>query len=161
MTDSGYRLIVEGQHLKFEQVVDASLAKRIIELSLLPQSTVNPIIAPSAPTATPSDIRTYFDQFQPKRSPDKIATIAYYFKQTGLETFTSKEIGQAFQQAGEPTPKNLSRDLAWAVANKWLALTSGNTRSYYLTHYGQQAVESSFPTKVIASTSKRKQIKRG
>ena len=50
-----------------------------------------------------------------------------------------------FELASEPPPKNLSRDVDWAVKVGWIAPQQDDPDKYYITRSGREAVQRSFP----------------
>ena len=90
------------------------------------------------------------------RSVDKIALVGWWLKfQHQVEVFGRRELVRLFEEAGEAIPKNLSRDLSWAVKIGWIAKKEGVRGSYYLTQKGREVVEAGFPDKEVKRTSVR------
>ena len=80
-----------------------------------------------------------------RRSPDKIVAMACYWKrERKVKFFSRKELVVAFEEMGEPVPKNLSRDIGWAKKLNWLTGKVGEKGYYYLTRKGENVVDEGF-----------------
>lgn len=90
---------------------------------------------------------------EPKRHPDRITAIAVYLREyRGQDVFSPADIVEGFEEAGEPAPGNISRDLKWAVSNKWIAPKSDVRGGYFVTNSGMEAVAQKFPKQLIKRT---------
>lgn len=104
--------------------------------------------------AEDTSLAEYFRHTQAIRVPDKIVAYAAYLRQEKrIEAFTRQELVRAFEQAQEVVPKNLSRDLSWAVKIGWIAPSSHRPGSFYLTQAGEAAVGAKFPIDLRKKTS--------
>lgn len=102
---------------------------------------------------TPLSVREFLQQHEAKRIPDQIASIALYLKEhNNSPVFTKKDLVKGFEDAQEPVPKNLPRDVAWTVKIGWIAPKTGQRNSYYLTGTGEAAVKAKFPSDVRKKT---------
>ena len=95
----------------------------------------------------------FIEQVSAKRNLDKIVAMGVYLNDGGTSEFTTEDIKPLFQEAGEPTPANFSRDWRWAQSAKWIAPVSGNDKSFYVTKTGQKAVSDHFSTDVRKRTA--------
>jgi hypothetical protein len=92
-------------------------------------------------------------QQEAKRIPEQIATMALYLKNhRNTAVFSSKDLIKTFEDAQEPVPKNLSRDIGWAVRIGWIAPKLGMKNTYYITSSGEAAVGAKFPADVRKKT---------
>lgn len=90
---------------------------------------------------------------EPKRNPDKITAIGVYLREhRDQDVFSPADIVAGFEEAGEPAPGNISRDLKWTVVNKWIAPKSGVRGGYFVTNSGIEAVTQKFPKQLIKRT---------
>jgi hypothetical protein len=97
--------------------------------------------------------REFLLQHEPKRIPEQIATLALYLKtHRNTAAFTNKDLIKTFEDAQEPGPKNLPRDIRWTIRNGWIARKSGMKDTYYLTGSGEEAVRGKFPPDVRKRT---------
>jgi hypothetical protein len=98
-------------------------------------------------------VREFLLQQEAKRIPEQIATMALYLKNhRTTPIFTSKDLVKAFEDAQEPVPKNLPRDIRWTVRIGWIAPKVGLKNTYYLTSSGEAAVGAKFPPDVRRKT---------
>ena len=160
---------VEGPGVNIERKVPSGFAKKVI-LALLdensslldssPGDQETQKITPEAKQSTSAEenpelsIREFFDKHKPKRNVDKIATIALYLREhQEKDRFSKEDIPYWFEKAAEPVPKNIPRDIKWAVKNGWVSATNGDNELYYLTTTGAEAVQEKFPEEVVKNTS--------
>jgi hypothetical protein len=89
-----------------------------------------------------------------KRNPERITVIGCYLKRNKDQNeFNRKEVADGFKEMAEVTPKNLARDLKWAMKIGWVAKTEGVRGSYYVTNKGEKAVEERFGGNLRSKTS--------
>jgi len=146
----GFRVRLTGDGLNLNQSVSAEVAQSIVALVLggsVPAATgAGNATRESGPGGEPGgggqrSIREFLIECQPKRAPDQIATIALFFKSFKmLSKFTKSQLIEGFEEALEPVPKNLPRDIQWAARIGWIAPKSGEKGTYYLTSSGEEAV---------------------
>ncbi|MBA3352132.1 MAG: hypothetical protein H0U23_06870 [Blastocatellia bacterium] len=106
----------------------------------------------SSPGALMS-VREFMEQFEPRRVPDKIACFALYLREhRNQKEFSKADLVSLFQEAAEPLPKNLGRDLRWTQSIAWIAPAPSNRDSFYLTKKGEDAVRNRFPKEMVART---------
>jgi hypothetical protein len=105
------------------------------------------------PSDLPTSVREFIDQFEPKRVPDRIACFGLYLrKHRQKNEFSKADVVSLFQEAAEPLPKNLGRDLRWTQSIAWIAPSATNRESFYLTKKGEDAVRSKFSKEMVAKT---------
>jgi hypothetical protein len=98
-------------------------------------------------------LREFLNAHNPKRHPEKIATIAEYLKTyESKATVTKQSLAKAYEDASEPVPGNLSRDITWSVKIGWLAAKQGERDTYFITSSGSQAVRTKFPPELRKKT---------
>jgi hypothetical protein len=107
-------------------------------------------------------VREFLLQQEAKRIPEQIATMALYLKNhRTTPVFTGKDLVKTFEDAQEPVPKNLSRDIGWTVRIGWIAPKLGMKNTYYLTSSGEAAVGAKFPPDVRKKTKASRSSRRG
>jgi len=100
-----------------------------------------------------TSVREFLDDHSPSRVPDKIACFALYLRDhRNQKEFGRPDVSALFQEAAEPLPKNLGRDLKWTQTIAWIAPIPGNREVYYLTKKGEEAVKGRFSKEVVAKT---------
>lgn len=100
-----------------------------------------------------TSVREFMEQFAPRRLPDKIACFALYLREhRNQKEFSKADLISLFQEAADPLPKNLGRDLRWTQSIAWIALAPSNRDSFYLTKKGEDAVRNRFPKEMVART---------
>lgn len=164
-----YTLKLSGEGLSLERGIDPEIAHTIVRLvfgggapvSQIPLPPIQPqTFAAAAPSPSlavagnpPLSVREFLEAHNAKRIPEQIATIALFLKQhQNALTFTRKDLVKAFEDAQEPAPKNLPRDIAWTTKIGWIAPKSGEKKSLYLTGTGESAVKAKFPDEVKKKT---------
>jgi hypothetical protein len=80
----------------------------------------------------------------------------------GKNDFTKDDIKLEMQNAAEPIPANLTRDIKWAIGIGFIAKKDQQDDTFYVTTTGQDAVEKGFPDELIKKTklSRRTSSKR-
>lgn len=122
--------------------------------------TTIPRSADSAPGALTS-VREFMEEFAPRRVPDKIACFALYLREhRNQKEFSKSDLVSLFQEAADPLPKNLGRDLRWTQSIAWIAPAPSNRDNFYLTKKGEDAVRSRFPKEAVAKTRQPAQRRR-
>lgn len=92
-----------------------------------------------------------------KTNSEKITTLARYVcKRDGTESASIQEIQSAFKKAGEPLPRNFSRDLKDAIAAGYIYESDVN-EGYVVTEQGNEAIDLKF--KNINGVSKLKRTR--
>jgi len=170
---TGYKVRIEGDGFLLERNVSKDIGEQIV-VSILtekfddpgPDDGVQPEQSEggigskqdedkkSAKRQTPAiSIRELLDKSNAKRTPDKIAAIGYYFEtHDNRLVFSKDDIVKAFESAAESVPKNIARDIKWAVRAAWIAPKIDQKGLYYVTHGGKQAVDRKFPKEILKKT---------
>jgi hypothetical protein len=162
--DISYSVKISGPGLTLDQQVPKAMADRLIVLLLTGQA--NPSTSsgggkPAAPASATAhmhsgdapSLREFLNGIDPKRAPDKITAIGEFLRQHGGKAdFKVEDIIQGFEDAAEPVPKNLPRDMKWTTNAAWIAPRSGTKGAYYVTKSGQEAVAQKFSKEVVAKT---------
>jgi len=106
--------------------------------------------APPPPTGRPAvSLREYLEDAEATRNPDKITAIgAYIMKHQSQEEFARKEVVQGFRQAGEPSPRNITRDWSWAIRIGWIAEDPNSPKMFYVTNKGFEAIANKFSLEI-------------
>jgi hypothetical protein len=166
--ESMYKVKIEGDGLAFEREISKEIAEKILILIFSGSNLVFPTPKPAEvfPIATAEDtgeahdnnsdlsVREFLDEHNAKRNPD-IITAAALFLSTyeSKQYFTREDILIAIEAAAEPSPKNFSRDLKWAIKIGWVAEKRGTKDTYYVTSTGKSAVNTSFPKELLKKTT--------
>lgn len=175
--DITYKITIEGAGLSLDREVTKEIGEQVVVLLLTgaapkPQAApvaqpitphapaeVNPPPAPataSAPHAgvhPETSIREFLDACVAKRVPDRITAIGEYLKiHNNQLDFDKSDLISNFENAAEPVPKNITRDLKWTLKAGWIALKSGSKDRYYVTNSGKTAVEQRFSKEVVKRT---------
>src|SRR5215469_3669910 len=79
----------------------------------------------------------------------------------GGESFTAKEIRDLFVSAGEPVPKNLTRDIKATVQARWITPYPDQQDRYYVTSSGEAAAASGFTERSIVRRGVRSRATNG
>lgn len=153
-----FRLRLSGNGLNLDKVVPAETANQIVSLVLgtsanqAATETAQGVRANSL-QRSPISVREFLLQHEAKRIPEQIATVALYLKNhRNTPVLTRKDLVKAFEDAQEPVPKNLARDLKWTVRIGWVAPKGGLKSTYYLTSAGEAAVGGKFPAEIRKAT---------
>jgi hypothetical protein len=164
--EKGFRLKLTGDGISVDRTVSAEIAHQVVAIALgAPLAAPEPVRQSSdgapgireAPTGaagrTAPSVREFLLQQEAKRIPEQIATMALYLKNhRTTPVFTRKDLVKTFEDAQEPVPKNLPRDIRWTVRIGWIAPKLGLKNTYYLTSSGEAAVGAKFPADVRRKT---------
>ncbi len=159
MAEDEFTISVQGPGVSVEQKVTREVANRAVLLVLggvTPRTADLPRgegpASEGVDDPSPS-IGEFFTAHNAKRNIEKIAAIAQFLKQhSGKNSFGRSDLVAQFELASEPPPKNLSRDIDWAVKVGWIAPQSDDPDKYYVTRSGREAVQKSFPDEVRGKT---------
>ncbi len=98
-------------------------------------------------------VREYIDSTGAKRVPDKITAFGVYLRETrGIEAFKREDLVRCFEDAAEPVPGKLSRDIKWTLKSGSIAPNGGQKNAYYVTNSGRLAVEACFSSDAVRRT---------
>jgi hypothetical protein len=98
-------------------------------------------------------VREFMEQYLPGRVPDKIASFGLYLREhRNQREFTKEDLVGLFQEAADPLPKNLTRDIRWAQQIAWVAPSATNPDMYCLTKKGEDAVRAKFAKELVQKT---------
>lgn len=105
--------------------------------------------APATGTSTPNDkptsLREYVNRFEPKTNAQIILCIAQFLAEhESLDRFQRDEIKPKFPAAGEPLPKNYSRDFQTAMDKGWIGADPMNSSLFFVTRTGEQQLAKGF-----------------
>ena len=165
-----YKIKIEGAGLSIDREVSKEIGEQIVVLLLTGspntapagQAAVNhPPVVTSKPATTQhqtstnpdTSIREFLDGCEAKRVPDKITAIGKYLKRHHNQMdFDKNDMIANFENAAEPIPKNIARDIKWTLKAGWIALKSGTKDRYYVTNSGKTAVDQKFSKEVVKKT---------
>ncbi|HEU5069860.1 MAG TPA: hypothetical protein VFV96_05515 [Verrucomicrobiae bacterium] len=98
-------------------------------------------------------VREFMEQYSPARVPDKIACFGLYLREhRNQREFAKEDLVGLFQDAADPLPKNLTRDIRWTQQIAWVAPSATNPEMYYLTKKGEDAVRAKFAKELVQKT---------
>lgn len=98
-------------------------------------------------------VREFMEQYSPGRVPDKIACFGLYLREhRNQREFTKEDLVGLFQDAADPLPKNMTRDIRWAQQIAWVAPSASSPDMYYLTKKGEDAVRAKFAKELVQKT---------
>ncbi|MCH9027101.1 MAG: hypothetical protein IIA05_08315 [Proteobacteria bacterium] len=154
--EEGYKVQLEGPGLKIDREISKALADQIVLVMVTGQ-------APAAARGTAQhhipthhgelSIREFLDECAAVRGPDKITAIGIYLADHESKADIKRDdLVRQFENASEPVPKNLSRDINWTVKAGWIAPRSGANDTYYVTKTGRDAVAAKFSKDVVQKT---------
>jgi hypothetical protein len=142
-------ITIKAPGIDVDKAVSAEIAADVLRLVLTGKVSVGSTsgLHHSESGEPPETLAEFMREVDPKRNPDKIATIAKYLKNTGHPTFSRTEAREAFREARETEPGNYARDFKWAQYAGWIG---GNDASgFYLTRTGETAVNSRFSGEAV------------
>ncbi len=148
MDDNSVTITLSGK-LSYKDQISLTQAAQII--AMIGSGEVAPGTFAAAP---PKDSRVKGGGASPRESleasgaksnPEKVVAFALHvIRQGGKAAFTSDDVKPLFGRAGEPTPRNLSRDMRDAVRVGWIAESDTNTGEYYVTDKARDVLETGF-----------------
>jgi hypothetical protein len=157
------KIIISSDTLNYQGEASITKAAQVIAFLSAEESEV--VSAPFATERAPQEYallertpkispRQMLTDSEAKSNSEKIAVFAYYLKtQQGKETAAIQEMRTLFAKAGEPVPKNFSRDLKEAVrANFIFEVSDGE---YELTEFGIESIEKKFLHEKVRKTARR------
>ncbi len=170
MTTDTFALKLTGPGMSIDQVVSREIATQIMIFVLsggktgaeaTTGTTAGAAIKLGAGAAATNvgkspSMREYLTSQNAKRIPQQIATIGnYYSVYQSKSTFTRQELEKGFEDAKEPIPSNMPRDINVAITNGWIAPQPGQKNLYYVTSTGSSAVDSKFTGKATGRRRRR------
>lgn len=96
----------------------------------------------SGPTlrAIQTSVREYWSAHGVRTIPQKIVATGAYLRANGQATFTREDLMRSFEDAGEPMPKNLYRDLTKTIGMSLIAPSRVAGEGYYVTARGLEEI---------------------
>lgn len=92
-----------------------------------------------------------------KTNMQKILVLAkYHLDRTGNISFKPLEIKAYFKKAGEPEPRNFSRDIKDAIGLGYIYEDMDGNRDYVITDYGNDLLKSGFQTEAKKAIGRKK-----
>lgn len=153
-----FKLSLKGEGITVEQDVPAAVARDIIAIVLggapSTRGARGTPMSQASGTGSNLSIREFVDEAGAKKNPHIVTAIGQYLIDVdGQERFTRAEVKAKFAKAGEPTPANISRDMAHAASSGWVA---ENPRGqFYVTDTGRRAIEAKFEGQQIRRPRRR------
>lgn len=146
---------LNGDKLSFHKQIDGQTVARIMNLIYLAGSgaSTGPVSSVTADTPVTSDgdvVRTpvlSFPEFLERLHADnnfkRIAAIALYHRDHLRQRHVLRDdIPGWFQKAGLPAPKNVSRDIRYAVKRGLIAEDLQQEGAFYVTRKGEEQLQS-------------------
>lgn len=139
-------------------IISAVSSYEAVDSDQQPSEFVKPAI--SRPVPDTDRLQMYLAEYRPGRHMDTILTVVFFLKkESGLERVSKEEIERVYEKYKLSKPRNLSRELNWAVSAQCLEKVGGYTDLYYLTNKGEAAVLSGFPSTYKKATRVREVLK--
>ena len=167
MSNTEYSVSIKGEGLTFEQNVTLELAKRLVAMAassgMMAARTDQLVQGGGSGHAIPDQhgaevldhlaMSEYISTHSAARNIEKITAIGEYLKvYRGKTTFTNQDVASGFEEAGDPVPKNLNRDVVWTKKVGWIAPKMGADGEYYVTTSGRAAIKGNFGPDVKAKS---------
>ena len=173
MEDNVYTVTIRGKGIEITKEVTEQIGNKIVILALSGtemktqefqnhEGNNNDNTGSSLDDCSDSlTIREYFNEIKPKRIPDKILAIGNYLKLYMNKThFATEDVRYYLQQAAEPLPGNLPRDIKNTIVSGWIAEKHGENGKYYVTNTGESVINNGFPKDALKKATSRKRTKK-
>ncbi|MBW2622541.1 MAG: hypothetical protein JRD68_06510 [Deltaproteobacteria bacterium] len=96
-------------------------------------------------SSPPLSIRRFLRESGAQRNPDKIVAIGAFLRDhLGWESFSRHDIRSQLKNSGARVPRNLTRDIKWALSIGWIEEVPDNRGWFVVTEAGQEALEGRF-----------------
>lgn len=173
-----YTLSITGEGLSLEREVDQATALAVVNLVLTGQKPQIPtqhiealaprpagiphpaVAAQGQAPSPPVSVKEYTHELGAQNNADFIlAFAAYITSREGRERFTRDELKSFFPKAGEPVPKNYTRDFGNTVDWGWVAEDHEQPGQWYITRAGTNALENQFAKETRKTTRARRRSK--
>jgi hypothetical protein len=152
-----FKLELTGPGINIKKEISQDLSQKIV-LLIFSENRDENVIPESAPhsiniqTETHSQhsspshsLREFIIEHDAQRVPDKITAIGQYInKYRNTKNFNRANLIKLFEEAGEPVPKNISRDIKWALKIGWISGCSDNKSNFWVTNSGIKAIDDNF-----------------
>lgn len=166
-----FRLKLTGDGISAEKTIDRGTALAVLNIVLgssddaakatvptaLPAAVTPTEGIPSAqlpppvqhsPSSRPISLREFVNDHEPKTNAQIILCIAQYLvEQQGMDRFGREVVRPKFAAAGEPLPKNFTRDFQTAIDKGWIGEDPQNRDQFYVTRTGENQLASGFGSK--------------
>jgi BMFP domain-containing protein YqiC len=104
-------------------------------------------------SSPPLSIRKFLRESGAQRNPDKIVAIGAFLRDhLGWESFSRHDIRSQLKNSGARVPRNLTRDLKWALDIGWIEEVPDNRGWYVVTEAGQEALDGRFSSEFRNAT---------
>lgn len=147
-----HKITISGPVINYDVDVEGTVAAQVYQgLEKLinvangnPEEVGGPLELPkSSVLSTNISPKEYLMSVDATTNPQKILAFAKYLTDKGQESVGVDELRLQFQNAREPIPAYLVRDLGVAIKKAWIAPTSSG-KGYYVTNTGEKVLESKF-----------------
>lgn len=146
----------EDDKMTFESRVDGVTMSRVMQVIYAGQNGGSEVLNSDVETDTLSrtpvsvggrpdlSFAEFLDEVQPGNNFQRIAAIALYRRDyLGEDSVSRDELPKWFQKAGRPAPKNIARDIRWALKRGLVAEDPEQDDLYYVTKKGVDELRSS------------------
>jgi len=104
-------------------------------------------------SSPPVSLRSFLRESGAQRNPDKIVAIGAFLRDhLGWESFSRNDVRSQLRSSGARVPRNLTRDIKWAVSIGWIEEVPGNRGWYMVTEAGQEALDGRFSSEFRNAT---------
>jgi hypothetical protein len=149
------QLTIEGPDTTFKRSINQDQFARIALLLVKP-STSSFEEETSTNNTNQQSIRDFLNEKSPKTNPQKIVVIASFLGQKDFKSITTPLFKQYLQDAGEPIPKNITRDIKEAISLGWLAESYKHDGSYFVTAAGEKKIQTGFSAEIDIVTKRKR-----
>jgi len=104
-------------------------------------------------SSPPLSIRKFLRESGAQRNPDKIVAIGAFLRDhLGWESFSRNDVRSQLRNSGSRVPRNLTRDIKWAISIGWIEEVPNNRGWYVVTGAGQEALDGRFSSEFRNAT---------
>lgn len=146
----------DDDKMSFKSRVDGATMAKVMQMIYAGQDGRYEVSPPAVDKTTTSEdgspvegrpelsFAEFLDEVAPENNFQRIAAIALYRRDyLGEDLVTRDELPRWFQKAGRPAPKNISRDIRWALKRGLVAEDPQQDDHYYVTKKGVDRLRSS------------------
>jgi hypothetical protein len=165
-SEKSYHLSVKGDGIQVSQDIDKDTALSVISLLLGGQvatrpNTVGVAVTPSHADQTQLTLGEFVEESGARSNVDKIVAIAVYkTRYDNVSDFSRQDMNTWFQEAGEPVPGNLPRDVSVARTARYIAPRGAGSTQFYVTTTGFKALDQKFSGEAKRPTAAPKRRRR-
>lgn len=145
-----------GDTMTFESRVNGPTMARVMQMIYAVQNGGSEVVTPAVESVTEASegppvegrpelsFSEFLDEVEPGNNFQRIAAIALYRRDyLNEDLVTRDQLPRWFQKAGRPAPKNIARDIRWALKRGLIAEDPQQDDHYYVTKKGVEELRSS------------------